>query len=287
MANQYPLKLPDAINIFTPSDLPFIKIALAKHTEVTNEILHLLIPDSIEQQTSCELAQILVDHSLTDIAIINKIAALLVNIPEGSKQLALQICRHPEVEFALIRAIILGKNVNSDFRYSVGRVTTRQNVKQLLAEIKNRIKKNNPKPKEKKILSTSKEPPSFINPLVAQMTSMLKGKVLRRDENQSDRDYSGGGFFWERNRAIYLYDNGAFEYQDKVFQSISSGGLSLSSPTDRVDRRTGQWAIEAYGQLVYLVLKSNSETLFSIRTDTGPQGIQILDGEAWHRYLIQ
>ena len=122
------------------------------------------------------------------------------------------------------------------------------------------------------------------------LTALLRGKVLRRDENQSDRDYSGGGFFWERNKKLFLFDNRSFRYEEKTFQRVSGGGFSM--PSERVVVEEGSWTVQAAGAQGVLVLLRTDGSIYARwptkdggRDSTG-LGLQYVDGEIWRRYKL-
>lgn len=106
-------------------------------------------------------------------------------------------------------------------------------LKQYIIRVQESVKRDMPSASEEektqetgrrmsKNLDSSRE--SVKVGLVETMASILRGKVLRRDENQSDRDYSGGSFYFEKSKALFLFEDGTFRYEEKTFSSVSGGG---------------------------------------------------------------
>jgi hypothetical protein len=114
----------------------------------------------------------------------------------------------------------------------------------------------------------------------------LKGKVLKKEENSSDRDYSGGGYYYEKVKAIYLYEDHTFLYEEKTFSSVRAGDLSrtLESPTNR---QGGTWKMEFRNESPHLVLRQPDDSVFRAwSVKDGGVGVEYLDGVAWNRYKI-
>lgn len=114
----------------------------------------------------------------------------------------------------------------------------------------------------------------------------LLGKVLKREENSFDRDYGGGSSFYEKSIALYLYKDDTFLLRVRTFSSLSSGGLSLPSESER--ETTGTWRVGVSGTQPALELRLDGGQVFAawaLRTTT-PQGIEYMDGEPWNRYQI-
>jgi hypothetical protein len=117
-----------------------------------------------------------------------------------------------------------------------------------------------------------------------QLISTLRGKKLQREENQSDRDYSGGGFYSEMSDAIYLFADRTFRKERRVFSSISGGGLSR--PSESMSVAEGRWTVEMVDGAPHLVLRSEGSVIASWRTRDGGVGVQYLDGVRWGRYKM-
>ena len=120
--------------------------------------------------------------------------------------------------------------------------------------------------------------------LVENLTAVLSGKILKRSQNQSDRDYSGGGFYNERSETLSLYADGSFRYQQCSFSSVSSGGLSF--PYERKSTETGTWSVEFAGDDARLVLRKGGTLFKSWKTTDGGTGVQYLDSTRWARYRM-
>ncbi len=113
---------------------------------------------------------------------------------------------------------------------------------------------------------------------------VLLGKKLKREQNQADRDFSGGGFYHEETTTIWLYADDTFEYEESTFSSVSSGGLSLPRETKKT--ASGTWTVRTISGAPHLVLSVDGEVFASWRTSNGGTGVQFLDGERWSRYRI-
>jgi hypothetical protein len=116
------------------------------------------------------------------------------------------------------------------------------------------------------------------------LTSILRGKKLQHEENQSDRDYSAGGFYSEKSEAIYLFADQTFRYEKRTFSSVSGGGLSLPSESKRTAE--GNWAVEMVAGEPHLVLRKDESVIESWRTSDGGVGVQYLNGVRWNRYKM-
>ena len=119
---------------------------------------------------------------------------------------------------------------------------------------------------------------------VENMTAVLSGKRLRRMHNQSDRDYSGGGFYSEQSESISLYADATFRYEKRSYSSVSSGGLSL--PCERKWVENGTWSVELAGDDARLLLRKGGTIFRSWKTRDGGIGVHFLDGIRWERYRM-
>ena len=119
---------------------------------------------------------------------------------------------------------------------------------------------------------------------IETLTSILRGKKLQREENQSDRDYSGGGFYSEKSEAIYLFADQTCRHEKRTFSSVSGGGLSLPSESKRTTE--GRWAVEIVAGMPHLVLRKDGSVVESWRTRDGGVGVQYLNGVRWGRYKM-
>jgi hypothetical protein len=119
-----------------------------------------------------------------------------------------------------------------------------------------------------------------------QAAMRLRGKVLKKDENPSDRDYSGGGYYYQRSIAIYLREDHSFLYEERTFSSVRAGELSssLESPTIRQE---GTWKIEFRNESPHLVLRQPDDSVFrEWAVKDGGINIEYLDGVGWNKYQI-
>jgi hypothetical protein len=119
---------------------------------------------------------------------------------------------------------------------------------------------------------------------IDSMTDVLSGKVLRRAENQFDRDASSSSYF-ERSKAIFLHEDGSFRYEERTFSQVSTAGMSL--PSERRHAGEGTWNVELMAGRPALVLRQDGRVAAWWHTREGGMGIQYLDGEPWNRYRIR
>jgi hypothetical protein len=120
--------------------------------------------------------------------------------------------------------------------------------------------------------------------LVNQMVNTLSNKVLRLERANSDRDYSGGGWYEEIKYAIYLYSDFSAVYFKESFRSVSGGGLYAPSESSQKD--TGRWNVsEEYGR-IYLEIIFDDNSRQKLETENLGTGIQKLGDQIWNRYLI-
>lgn len=113
----------------------------------------------------------------------------------------------------------------------------------------------------------------------------LKGKVLKKDENSYDGDYSGGSVYYQKAIAIYLYEDHSFRYEEKTFSSVRAGGLSL--PSESTNRQEGRWKMEFHHETPHLVLRQTDDSVFRMwAVKDGGVGVEYLDDVAWNRYRI-
>lgn len=116
------------------------------------------------------------------------------------------------------------------------------------------------------------------------LAAVLRGKILKREQNRSDRDYSGGGFYSEQSESIRLYADSTFRYENRSFSSVSGAGLSL--PCERTHAEAGTWAVEPAGNGARLVLRKGRAIFKSWETTDGGTDVQFLDGRRWGRYRM-
>ena len=119
--------------------------------------------------------------------------------------------------------------------------------------------------------------------LLSTLTGRLTGVVLRREESERDRDYSGGGFFYESRKTLLLFADGTFRYQQHSFSRVSSGGMSLGSPRDQTDDGTWKVAMFEGKPILGLLGKDGSVVEWWHATLGGAWHQQLLDGKPWDR----
>jgi hypothetical protein len=117
------------------------------------------------------------------------------------------------------------------------------------------------------------------------LLDLLGGKVLRRSENQFDRDSGGGSSYSERSKAIFLYADGSFRYEERTFAHLSAAGMSI--PSERRHAGEGTWSVEIVTGRPALVLRQDGRVAAWWHTRDGGVGVQYLDGEPWTRYRIR
>jgi hypothetical protein len=121
--------------------------------------------------------------------------------------------------------------------------------------------------------------------IVSNMVNTLSDKVLKFERVNSDRDYSGGGWFDEVSHAIYLYSDMSFRYVINTFRSVSGGGLSL--PYQNKEEYIGLWKITYQDFKTYLVFTFDDGSQQKYETQNLGTGLQRLNDQTWNRYLIQ
>ncbi|QSW89182.1 MULTISPECIES: hypothetical protein [Flavobacterium] len=120
--------------------------------------------------------------------------------------------------------------------------------------------------------------------LVNQMIQSLSNKVLRLEKANSDRDYSGGGWYQEVKYEIYLYADFTAVYIKESFSSVSGGGLYL--PNQSSDKEYGNWNVLEENGKVYLEMIFDDNSRQKLETQNLGTGIQKLGDQIWNRYLI-
>jgi hypothetical protein len=114
----------------------------------------------------------------------------------------------------------------------------------------------------------------------------LQGQVLRREENQSDSGYGGGSSYWERRRALFLYEDGTFHLDDESFTTISAGGLS--SPMEQREATDGTWTVQSIEEKPALALWKEDETSLTWwHLENDGDDVLHMDGEPWSRARIE
>lgn len=124
-----------------------------------------------------------------------------------------------------------------------------------------------------------------MDSLISGMVTTLSNKVLKLERANSDRDYSGGGWYEEISHAMYLYSDRSFRYKIESFRSVTGGGLSL--PSQSREEYFGTWKVTYEDFKTYLIFtfEDNSQQVFE--TENLGTGLQRLNDQTWNRYLIE
>ena len=123
-----------------------------------------------------------------------------------------------------------------------------------------------------------------MSALINQMINSLSNRVLRLEKVNSDRDYSGGGWYEEMKYAIFLYSDFTSVYVLESFSSVSGGGLYL--PNQNTQKHSGTWNICQENGKLYLELVFDDNSRQKLETENLGYGIQKLGDQVWNRYLI-
>lgn len=121
--------------------------------------------------------------------------------------------------------------------------------------------------------------------LVEQMIGVLSNKKLKKQKVNSDRDYSGGGWFDERTETLYLCSDKSFAFIIESFSSVSSGGLYLPSQSRK--EYYGYWDILEENFTTYLVLFHQDGSQEKLQTRNLGTGLQELNYQTWNRYVME
>jgi hypothetical protein len=125
--------------------------------------------------------------------------------------------------------------------------------------------------------------PPGTDPYMRLLLSRLDlcGKVLRREENQRDRDYSGGGFYYDNTKTLFLFADGTFRYEQHSFSRVSSGGFSQPLQRDTTSR--GTWKVRMVDGKPTLGLLDKDGELVEWWHVTSGGGLhqRRLDGKPW------
>src|SRR6478672_1172048 len=121
--------------------------------------------------------------------------------------------------------------------------------------------------------------------LVLEMTNLLSNKKLVYEKVESDRDYSGGGWYSDLKYSLILYGDKSFQAKKQSFSSVSGGGLSLPRESNEV--KYGYWKIQYEFPNLYLVLRyENGEEEF-LETKSLGVGLQRVGNQTWNRYRLE
>ena len=120
---------------------------------------------------------------------------------------------------------------------------------------------------------------------VLEMIDILSNKKLIREKVNSDRDYSGGGWFDEKKETLFLCSDKSFAFVIESFSSVSSGGFSL--PSQSRNEYFGTWNIIEEDFTLFLMLRYQDGSLEKIQTRSLGRGLQELNYITWNRYLME
>lgn len=121
--------------------------------------------------------------------------------------------------------------------------------------------------------------------IITGMVNTLSNKVLKLERANSDRDYSGGGWYDEVSHAMYLYSDMTFRYKIESFRSVSGGGLSL--PYHNKEEYLGFWSVTYENFKTYLIFTFEDNSQQKFETENLGIGLQRLDSQTWNRYLME
>jgi len=117
------------------------------------------------------------------------------------------------------------------------------------------------------------------------LTSLLRGKVLRRREADVGGGVSGVISSVEKKYALFLYPDGTFLYEERTFTSVTSGGFTVPSEQNKSGK--GTWSVDAVAGKPALVLKQDGTVSKWWHTREAGPGMQYLGDQEWHRYSIR
>jgi hypothetical protein len=121
--------------------------------------------------------------------------------------------------------------------------------------------------------------------LAQQMIGILSDRKLKKERVSSDRDYSGGGWFDEKTESLFLCSDKSFAFIVESFSSVSSGGFSL--PSQSRNEYFGSWDVTEENGILYLLLFHQDGSQEKLQTRNLGTGLQELNYQTWHRYLIE
>lgn len=121
--------------------------------------------------------------------------------------------------------------------------------------------------------------------LVQQMIGVLSGKKLKKEHVNSDRDYSGGGWFDEKTESLFLCSDKSFAFIIESFSSVSSGGFSM--PSQSRNEYFGNWDVIEEDYTLYLILLYQDGSQEKIQTKNLGTGLQQLNYQTWNRYRME
>lgn len=120
---------------------------------------------------------------------------------------------------------------------------------------------------------------------VLEMISILSDKKLKRENVNSDRDYSGGGWFDEKTESLFLWSDRNFTFVIESFSSVSSGGFSLPSQSRK--EYFGTWNVIEENFTLYLILTYQNGAQEKIQSRNLGRGLHELEYKTWNRYTME
>lgn len=121
--------------------------------------------------------------------------------------------------------------------------------------------------------------------LAQQMIGVLSDRKLKRERVNSDRDYSGGGWFDEKTESLFLCSDKSFAFIIESFSSVSSGGFSMPSQSRK--EYFGSWDVIDEDGILYLILIYQDGSQEKLQTRNLGTGLQQLNYQTWNRYLME
>ena len=79
--------------------------------------------------------------------------------------------------------------------------------------------------------------------VIESRTAVLRGKKLQRAQNQPDRDYSGGGFYYEESEILHLIVDHTFTTRSGSLARFLAAACPCH-PLGARGPRKGVWAVE-------------------------------------------
>jgi hypothetical protein len=120
---------------------------------------------------------------------------------------------------------------------------------------------------------------------VQEVIKILSDRKLQKQTINSDRDYSGGGWFDEKTKTIILCSDNSFAYIVQSFVSVTGGSMSL--PSQSRNEYFGTWSVTLENGTLYLILNYQDGSQEKLQTRNLGFGSQEINYEAWGRFLIE
>jgi hypothetical protein len=102
--------------------------------------------------------------------------------------------------------------------------------------------------------------------LAETWSAKLRGTRISYSHNDRDSDYSGGGYYSEIHRDIFLYGDSTFGFREEGFTRVTIPRL-YSPPTTKSRVLAGRWQVAARNGNIYLQLSgAEGESFLSAKT---------------------